>query len=83
MPAQGELMDEYCYRTSDLGFPVSEDGVKICEHIDDEMEKRDQNSRDMYIYNDWNGWGMREVWENLVCYNISFSSIMRFEESNG
>ena len=66
MPKHGELMDEYCYRVSDLGIPVSEDGMKVCEKLDKEYEKRDQDIRGMCIYNDWNGWGMGEVMENLV-----------------
>jgi hypothetical protein len=66
MPKAGELMDEYCSRVSDLGIPVSEDGMNICEKLDAECKKRDQDARGMYIYNDWNGWGMSEVIENLV-----------------
>jgi hypothetical protein len=66
MPKNGELIDEFCDRVSDLGIPVSEDGMKVCEKLDDEYEKRDQDARDMHIFNDWNGWGMSEVMENLL-----------------
>jgi len=59
-------MASFCGRVSDLGLPVSEDGMKIYEHLEKEMHKRDQESQMMYICNDWNGWGMGEVMENLV-----------------
>jgi hypothetical protein len=68
MPKNGELMDEYCYRVSDLGIPITEDGMKLCEQLDKGQSDRDQNRRGMYIYNDWNGWGMSEVMENYVCF---------------
>jgi hypothetical protein len=51
---------------SDLGIPVSEDGMKVCEKLDTEMSKRDQNQNHTHIYEDWNGWGMSEVMSNLV-----------------
>jgi hypothetical protein len=67
VPKEGELIDEYCTRVSDLGIPVSEDGMKVCEKLDTELSKRDQNERHMHIYEDWNGWAMSEVMSNLVC----------------
>jgi hypothetical protein len=66
MPEPGELVDEYCNRVSDIGLPISEDGMKLLEKLDDEMQKRDQNSRGVYVCNDWNGYGMSEVMENFV-----------------
>jgi hypothetical protein len=66
MPKEGALIESFCYRICDLGLPVSEDGMKICEHLEKEMDKRDQEIRMMHIYSDWNGWGMGEVMENLV-----------------
>lgn len=66
IPKHGELVDEYCNRVSDLGIPVSEDGMKVCEKLDKECEKRDQEIREMCIYTDWNGWGISEVFCNLV-----------------
>lgn len=66
MPKMGELLDEYCYRVSDLGIPVSEDGMKVCEKLDKEEEKRNQDGRNLHLYQDWNGWGMNEVMENLA-----------------
>ena len=70
MPKEGELVDDYCTRVSDLGTPVSEDGMKVCERLDTEINKRDQDQRHMHIYNDWNGWAMSEVMSNLVCKPI-------------
>lgn len=32
----------------------------------DEANKRDQDSHGMYIYNDWNGYGMTELMENIM-----------------
>ncbi len=66
MPKEDQLIDEYCYRVSDLGLPVSDDGMEICQKLDREYEKRDQEGQGMYICNDWNGWGMSEVLENYV-----------------
>lgn len=66
MPKVGELIDEYCHRVSDLGLPVSDDGMKVCEKLDKEYEKRDQEERGMHIYTDWNGWAMSEIMVNMV-----------------
>ncbi|KAH7391485.1 hypothetical protein BKA64DRAFT_747031 [Cadophora sp. MPI-SDFR-AT-0126] len=66
MPEHGQLIDEFCYRVSDLGLPVTEDGMKQCEKLDKEYSKRDQDSHGMHIYNDWNGWGMCELFENYL-----------------
>jgi hypothetical protein len=74
MPKPGQLMDEFCYRVSDLGFPVSEEGMKLCEKLDKEQEKRDQDRRGMFIYNDWNGWGISEAMENFVRCTVSPST---------
>jgi hypothetical protein len=53
---------------SDLGYPLSEDGVKILDKLQKEQEKRDQDVRGMFIYSDWNGWGFNELLTNMVCY---------------
>jgi hypothetical protein len=66
MPKEGQLLDEFCYRVSDLGFPVSEEGMELCQKLDKEQEKRDQDRLGMFIYNDWNGWGISEAMENFV-----------------
>jgi hypothetical protein len=70
MPKDGELMNEYCFRVSDLGIPVSEDCMKVCEKLDKEFEKRDQDEKGMCIYNDWNGEAMSEVMVNLVSHTL-------------
>ncbi|KAH6716795.1 hypothetical protein BKA61DRAFT_600429 [Leptodontidium sp. MPI-SDFR-AT-0119] len=66
MPEDGQLIDEFCTRVSDLGIPVTEDGMKLCEKLDTEYRKRDQDEHAMHIYNDWNGWGMSELLENYL-----------------
>jgi len=85
MPKDGELMNEYCERVSDLGIPVSEGGAELLEELDKEVEKRDQDSRGLFIYNDWNGWGMSEVMENLVGLSsllLRCSEVMRMLHAN-
>jgi hypothetical protein len=64
MPKEGEMMDSWIDRVSDVGLPVSEVGMGICKKLSKECEKRDQNAKGIYIYNDWNGWGMSEVIAN-------------------
>ena len=66
LPKENQLLDEFCDRVSDLGFPLSEEGSELLENLDKEVEKRDQDRFDMHIYNDWNGWGISEVLENYV-----------------
>lgn len=66
MPKDGQLIDEFCYRVSDLGVPVTEEGMELCQKLDKEYEKRDQEARGMCFYNDWNGAAMCEVFENYV-----------------
>ncbi|TVY84361.1 hypothetical protein LSUE1_G000887 [Lachnellula suecica] len=66
MPKKGQLIDDFCYRVSDLGIPVSLDGAGILDKIEAEHKKRNQDLRDMFIYNDWNGWAMSEVLENFL-----------------
>jgi hypothetical protein len=64
MPKEGETLDKWCDRVSDLGIPVSNYGMELCEKLVKECEKRNQDMEGIYIYNDWNGWGMSEVMEN-------------------
>ncbi|CZR64982.1 uncharacterized protein PAC_14882 [Phialocephala subalpina] len=65
MPKKGELIDEYCFRVSDLGLPVSGDGIELLEHFTNECENRDQDIQDVIMYNDWNGWGIMEAMDNF------------------
>ena len=50
MPKDGELMDEFCYRVSDLGFPISEEGMNMCQKLDEEQLKQDQNKKNICTY---------------------------------
>jgi hypothetical protein len=64
MPKGGELIGPWCNRVSDLGLPVSEVGMEMCRKLSAECEKRNQDIKGTYIYNDWNGWGVSEVMAN-------------------
>jgi hypothetical protein len=52
---------------TDEGFPVSKAGMEKFIEINQEVDKRDQDLHGMYIYNDFSGYGVTEVMENLVC----------------
>jgi hypothetical protein len=65
-----------------LGFPVSEEAMKLCQKLDKEQEKRDQNRRGMFICNDWDGWGISEMMENFVCCTAP-RSILEIAPSRG
>lgn len=76
MPEDGQTIgDEFCYRVSDLGFPVSEDAMKMCEKLSKEERKRDQDERSVHIYNDWNGYGMQEILANFVSFAMHLSLV--------
>lgn len=53
---------------TDKGFPVSKAGMQKCFEIMQEVEKRDPDFHGMYICNDFAGYGVTEVMENLVCF---------------
>lgn len=66
MPKAGQPIDEFCNRVSDLGFPVSEDAMKLCQKLDKEYEKRDQDLLRMHIYNDCGmALGCLRLWRTL------------------
>jgi hypothetical protein len=77
MPKKGELVDNWCDRVSDLGIPVSEEGADLLQKLDNEVEKRNQDRLDMHIYNDWNGGGMSECFENYVCRTLPVCSRLK------
>jgi hypothetical protein len=66
MPKEGEPLNNWCDRVSDMGIPVSEEGRAILERLEKEEEKRNADVNDVILWTDWNGWGMSEVMENLV-----------------
>lgn len=66
MPKVGELLDGWIERASDMGFPISEEGGRLLQHLSDEGEKRDQEAHGVFIYNDWVGWGISEVMCNML-----------------
>lgn len=67
LPKNGELIDAWCYRVSDIGVPLSEDGAELLKMLDVEVEKRNQDLFGTHIWSDWNGWGWSEVLSNYVC----------------
>jgi hypothetical protein len=50
------------------GWPIflTKEGGKNMFRLIDENERRNQDNFDMYIYNDWSGWGTAEVLTNAV-----------------
>jgi hypothetical protein len=66
LPEEGELLDSSWDRVSDLGIPLSEEGEQLLQTLGQEEEKRNQDMFHMSIYNDWNGWGLSECFENFV-----------------
>jgi len=79
LPKDGQRLDEFGHRVSDPGFPVSEDAMELCQKLDREQEKRDQDRLGMFIYNDWNGWGLSEVLGNFVRCTAPCSKTWRCE----
>jgi hypothetical protein len=51
---------------TDEGFPVTKLGWEKFVEINEEVDKRDQDMHDMYIYNDFTGYGIKEVLENTA-----------------
>ncbi|TVY32895.1 hypothetical protein LSUB1_G007488 [Lachnellula subtilissima] len=58
---------------TDKGFPITQAGFDMFKHIVIEQEKRDPDCHDMYIFNDYAGYGMTEVLENLL---MDFNKIL-------
>lgn len=52
---------------TDEGLPVSRAGMEKFIEINQEIDKRNQDVHGLYIYNDFSGYGVTEVMENLVC----------------
>ncbi|TGO13169.1 hypothetical protein BTUL_0075g00140 [Botrytis tulipae] len=67
LPNPGEtLSEEWCSRVSDIGFPLSQDGVELAQKLDKERDKRNQDHYDVHIYNDFNGYGSSEAVQNFL-----------------
>lgn len=70
-PKLGEILTEdMIKKVSKMGYPVTNDGIEKFQWMVDEQDKRDQDYHDMYIYNDFSGYGSTEMIENLV--NLPF-----------
>jgi hypothetical protein len=61
-----KLTDEMIKQVSDLGYPISEDGLQKLLWPDQEQENRDPDAHNMYIYNDFAGYGITEIFANMV-----------------
>jgi hypothetical protein len=60
------LTDEMIKKVSDVGYPISQDGLDKFQWKSEEQEKRDQDIHDVYIYNDFSGYGVTEMMDNFV-----------------
>jgi hypothetical protein len=61
-----KLTNEMIKQVSDLGYPISEDGLQKLLWLDQEQENRDPDAHNMYIYNDFAGYGITEIFANMV-----------------
>ncbi|KAF7947921.1 hypothetical protein EAE96_008992 [Botrytis aclada] len=67
LPEPGEeLGEKWCTRVSDIGFPISEDGMKLAQSFDGEQDKRHPNSGAAYVFNDFTGYEFSEAIENFL-----------------
>jgi hypothetical protein len=67
-PKVGDILTEdMVKRVSKMGYPVTTGGIEKFEWMINEQNKRDQDCHDMYIYNDFSGYGSTEMMENMVC----------------
>ncbi|RDL36218.1 Uncharacterized protein BP5553_06830 [Venustampulla echinocandica] len=51
---------------TDKGFPITKAGIERFYEINEEVNKRDPDMHNMYIYNDFSGYGVIEVLENML-----------------
>ncbi|KUJ19718.1 uncharacterized protein LY89DRAFT_458520 [Mollisia scopiformis] len=58
---------------TDKGFPVTKAGIKRFREMNLEVDKRNPDLHDMYIYNDFLGYGVKEILENAL---IEFNKII-------
>ena len=66
-PKVGDILTEdMIKRVSKMGYPVTKDGIEKFQWMLVEQDKRDQDRHEMYIYNDFSGYGCTEMIENLV-----------------
>lgn len=55
---------------NDKGFPITKDGMDKFMYLIKEIDYRDQDIYHMHIYNDWTDYGVTEVLENMVSFNV-------------
>ncbi|KAK6600066.1 hypothetical protein H4I96_07392 [Botrytis cinerea] len=67
LPEPGEELGEtWCARVSDIGFPISEEGMKLAQNFDGEQDKRRPNSSAAFMFNDLTGYVFSEAIENFL-----------------
>ena len=67
-PKVGDILTEEMIKgVSKMGYPVTMDGIQKFEWMIKEQDKRNQDYHNMYIYNDFSGYGCTEMLENMVC----------------
>jgi len=75
MPKPGcTLTQAMIKKVSNMGYPISIDGIEKFEWMIQEQEKREQDMHHMYIYNDFSGYGCSEMIENFVCFHACLFS---------
>lgn len=50
---------------------ISKKGIELAQEWTLQQQKRCQDNYDMHIFNDWNGYGISEVIENIVCVHVN------------
>jgi len=60
------LTEDMIKRVSKMGYPVTNEGIEKFQWMINEQDKRDQDRHNMYIYNDFSGYGSTEMIENMV-----------------
>lgn len=53
----------------DMAWPATKAGFELFKKIDEEQRKRDPDRQNVYISNDWAGYGMMEVLANHVSFS--------------
>lgn len=55
---------------NEKGYPITKAGFEKFIYMNKEQYNRDPENFNMYIYNDWAGYGVTEVLENLVSSSL-------------
>lgn len=61
---------------------ISKKGIELAQEWTLQQQKRCQDNYNMHIFNDWNGYGISEVIENIVCVHVNFGERRGDEGAN-